>query len=156
SFHLDLERISAFYRLGFLKRPIRWATRHVFNLGNYVLAPSRLVQGELLQQGIKKVGLWRRGVDAEVFHPRYRDEAMRALLSDGHPDDVILIYVGRLSAEKQIGQLRTVLECVPGTRLALVGGGPYQAELERYFRGLPVKFVGYLTGQRLASAYASA
>lgn len=156
SFHLDLERISSFYRLGFLKRPIRWATQRVFNLSSYVLAPSRLVQKDLLDQGVRKVGLWRRGVDAEEYHPRYRDDTLRARISDGHPDEIIMLYVGRLSAEKQIGQIRTVLEQVPGTRLALVGGGPYQAELETFFAGLPVKFVGYLTGQPLASAYASA
>jgi glycosyltransferase involved in cell wall biosynthesis len=156
SFHLDVARISSFYRLGFLRRPFERGTRWSFNLANYALAPSRLVQRELLQLGVRKVGLWRRGVDADNYHPRFRDAAMRDLLSDGHPDEILLLYVGRLAAEKQIEQLRTVLERVRGTRLALVGDGPYRQELERKFAGLPVKFVGYLRGEALSKAYASA
>jgi glycosyltransferase involved in cell wall biosynthesis len=81
---------------------------------------------------------------------------MRNLLSDNHPDDVILLYVGRLAAEKQIEHIKAILERVPGTRLALVGGGPYSDDLMHIFAGLPVKFVGYLTGEVLAQAYASA
>ncbi len=156
SFHLDLARISDFYRMGFMKYPTNWATNRVFNLADYALAPSRMVQAEMRRRGIREVGLWRRGVDAEQFHPRYRDANMRHLLSDGHPNDTILLYVGRLAAEKQLEQLRPVLERVPGTRLALVGGGPYRRDLERYFADLPVKFAGYLTGEPLSQAYASA
>src|SRR5262249_6446818 len=102
-----------------------------------------------------KVGLWRRGVDAEQYHPRFRDAAMRDMLSDGHPDEILLLYVGRLAAEKQIEQLRPVLERVRGTRLALVGAGPYQQALGRKFAGLPVNCVGYLRGEPLAMDYAS-
>jgi glycosyltransferase involved in cell wall biosynthesis len=156
SFHLDLARMASFYRIGFMQHPARWATTRVFNLGDYALAPSRLVQSELQRQGVRRVGLWRRGVDADQFHPRYRSADMRHFLSDGHTDDIVLLYVGRLAAEKQIEQLQPVLERVPGTRLALVGGGPHQGELERHFAGLPVKFAGYLTGEPLARAYASA
>jgi glycosyltransferase involved in cell wall biosynthesis len=81
---------------------------------------------------------------------------MRETLSDGHPDETILIYVGRLSAEKKLEQLRPVLEQVPGTRLALVGNGPDRAALEQHFAGLPVKFMGYMSGEALSQAYASA
>jgi glycosyltransferase involved in cell wall biosynthesis len=102
------------------------------------------------------VGLWQRGVNAEQFHPNhYRDE-MRYALSDGHPDDTLLIYVGRLSNEKQIDQIRPVLERVPGTRLAIVGDGPERAHLEQYFAGTNTKFMGYLQGETLWQAYASA
>jgi glycosyltransferase involved in cell wall biosynthesis len=106
--------------------------------------------------GIKQVGLWRRGVDAEQFHPRNQSAEMRELLSDGHVEDKLLLYVGRLAAEKQIHQLRAALEQVPGTRLALVGGGPAEDSLRKHFEGFPVKFAGYMTGPRVAAAYASA
>jgi glycosyltransferase involved in cell wall biosynthesis len=49
-----------------------------------------------------------------------------------------------------------VLQAIPGARLALVGDGPYRAELETHFEGTPTNFVGYLGGEDLASAYASA
>ncbi len=156
SFHLDIAHIATFYGLSLigavLKRLVRWA----FNQSDYVLAPSRLVQAQMRADGIQRVGLWRRGVDAEQFHPRWRDAATRNEISDGHPEDKILLYVGRLAPEKQIEQVRAVLERVPGTRLALIGGGPHQAALERHFAGLPIKFVGYRKGEPLWRCYASA
>jgi glycosyltransferase involved in cell wall biosynthesis len=80
---------------------------------------------------------------------------MRARLSGGHPQDTILLYVGRLSHEKQIDRIREVLRRVPGTRLALVGDGPARAALAEHFRGSPATFMGYLRGQELWSAFAS-
>jgi glycosyltransferase involved in cell wall biosynthesis len=81
---------------------------------------------------------------------------MRDRLSDGCPSERLLLYVGRLSSEKRLGDLRAVLESLPGTRLALVGDGPQRAELADVFAGLPVHFAGYLGGVALAAAYASA
>lgn len=155
SFHLDLARMADHHGLPFLRPVVDSLTRTVFNWADYTLAPSKAVQNEMLGLGIKDVGLWKRGVDAERFNPHYRDEAMRYRLSDGHPDDTLLLYVGRLSNEKKVDQLRAVLEQVPGTRLAIVGDGPARAELEEHFTGLPVNFVGYLRGEELSQAYAS-
>jgi glycosyltransferase involved in cell wall biosynthesis len=156
SFHLDLAQMAGYFGLGFLKPLVWWYTRANFNAADYALAPSRLVQQDMLAHGVKKVGLWRRGVDASCFHPRYASAAMRARLSAGHPDDTILLYVGRLSAEKQIDSLCAVLRAVPGTRLAIVGNGPARDDLQAYFAGTPTAFMGYLSGAELWSAYASA
>ncbi len=156
SFHLDLARLAHHFKLGFLEPVTDALTRTVFNAADYSLAPSNLVLKDMQQIGVKRVGLWKRGVDAEKFNPRYRSAEMRDQLSDGHPNDTLLIYVGRLSAEKQIDKLKHVLEAVPGTRLALVGHGPAREDLEKHFEGTPTKFVGYLTGEALAQAYASA
>jgi glycosyltransferase involved in cell wall biosynthesis len=67
----------------------------------------------------------------------------------------LLLYIGRLSAEKQIERIRPVLEAIPEARLALVGDGPHRAQLERCFEGTATTFVGYLAGEELAAAYAS-
>lgn len=156
SFHLDLANMVQFFGMGFLEPLIWWYTRTNFNAADYALAPSRRVQRDMLRHGVRQVGLWRRGVDAERFHPRHADPAMRARLSGGRPEDLILLYVGRLSGEKRIDTLRTVLEQVPGTRLAVVGDGPARAVLQEQFRGSPTTFVGYLRGQELSAAFASA
>jgi glycosyltransferase involved in cell wall biosynthesis len=156
SFHLDVAELAKYFGFSFLN-PVVWQyTKLNFNACDYALAPSKLVQEQLLQREFHNVGLWKRGVDAEKFHPRYRDADMRHQLSDGHPEDTILLYVGRLSKEKQIQTLRPVLEQVPGIRMAIVGDGPYREALEKHFEGLPVKFMGYMTGERLSKAYASA
>lgn len=156
SFHLDVSRIAHHYHLGFIEPAMDLFTRVVFNAADRALAPSRLIQQDMERIGIREVGLWRRGVDAEKFNPRFRTDAMRAALSDGHPDETILIYVGRLSSEKQIDHLRPVLEAVPNTRLAIVGNGPARPELEKIFAGTNTTFMGFLSGEALASAYASA
>jgi glycosyltransferase involved in cell wall biosynthesis len=156
SFHLDVARLTHHFHLGFIEPMTDLFTRIVFNSADYALAPSRLIQQEMLDLGVKRVGLWRRGVNAETFNPRYRNDDMRNLLSDGHPEDTILIYVGRISSEKQIDHLKPVLERVPGTRLAIVGDGPARADLEQTFAGTPTKFMGFMQGQALWEAYASA
>jgi glycosyltransferase involved in cell wall biosynthesis len=127
------------------------------NSADYGLAPSRAVQQRLRDLGVTaEVGLWRRGVDADRFHPCHAHATMRDRLSDGHPDDHLLLYVGRLSLEKQIDHLKSVLEQIPGTRLALVGQGPAQPALEKHFAGTNIVFMGHLEGDALAQAYASA
>ena len=161
SFHLDYARLANQFRLGALDlgftRPlIDELTRNVFNWADYSLAPSKLVQRQMRRLGISNVGLWRRGVDANTFNPAFRSAAMREEMTQGNPADTVLIYVGRLSEEKQIEHIRPTLEQVPNTRLVLVGDGPARLELERNFAGLPVKFMGYLSGKRLSQAYASA
>ena len=161
SFHLDFSQMSKHFtigplKLGFLESAINSFTRITFNMADYTLAPSRLIQRQLLDMGVKRVGLWKRGVDPERFNPCFRDEKMRYELSDGNPDDVLLLYVGRLSNEKQVDKLRPVLEQVPGTRLAVVGDGPAREALEEHFAGLPAKFMGRMTGVTLSQAYASA
>ena len=161
SFHLDYARLAPQFRLGALDlgftRPlIDELTKNVFNWSDFSLAPSKLVQRQMRRLGINNVGLWRRGVDANAFHPRFRSSAMREAMTAGDSDSTLLLYVGRLSDEKQIEHIRPTLEALPSTRLALVGDGPARALLERFFADLPVTFMGYLRGERLSQAYASA
>jgi len=156
SFHLDLATMTQYFGLGFLEPVVWWYTRTNFNAADYSLAPSRLIQREMLDHGVRNVGLWRRGVDADKFHPRHSSAEMRRRLSDGHPEDTIMLYVGRLSTEKQIDKIRAVLDHVPGTRLAIVGDGPARQSLEEHFAGTRTKFMGYLSGSELWSAFSSA
>ena len=161
SFHLDYARLANQFRfgaldLGFARPLIDELTKNVFNWADASLAPSKLVQRQMRRLGIANVGLWRRGVDAAAFHPRFRSAAMRNEMTEGKPESTLLLYVGRLSDEKQIEHIRPALEGLPNTRLALVGDGPARADLERYYADLPAKFMGYLRGERLSQAYASA
>lgn len=161
SFHLDYARLANQFKvgsidLGFTRPLLEELTKSVFNWSDYSLAPSKLIQSQMQDLGIRNVGLWRRGVDANMFDPQYYSDVMRHELADGHVDDTLLIYVGRLSDEKQIEHIRPVLESVPNTCLVVVGDGPARPNLEEHFAGLPVKFMGYMRGERLSQAYASA
>jgi glycosyltransferase involved in cell wall biosynthesis len=156
SYHLSLSRAAKDYGLGFLEKPIRAMRIWGFNAVDHALAPSRQAQNLLRSGGVRRVGWWRRGVDCERFHPRFRNFEMRQRLSNGHPDDVILLYVGRLAPEKGLHLLKPLLEHISGARLALIGDGPHRGYLEGLFKGLPVVFMGYCQGEELATAYASA
>ena len=70
------------------------------------------------------------------------------------------LYVGRISKEKNLDALAEAwlkLHAeIPSATLALVGDGPYLAELRRRLTNAGVIFTGFLSGEALARAYASA
>jgi glycosyltransferase involved in cell wall biosynthesis len=155
SFHTHVPAYADFYRLPWLK-PILWRyLRALHNRADMNLCTSRTVLEGLRARGFRNVRLWEHGVDTGRFHPRHRSEAMRRFLTDGHPDDRLLLYVGRLAAEKSVERLRDVLLAADGIRLAVVGDGPHRRALEVHFAGTPAKFTGFLHGEALAQAYAS-
>jgi glycosyltransferase involved in cell wall biosynthesis len=100
--------------------------------------------------------IWRGGVDAERFHPSRRSVAMRLRLTGGRPDRPLLLYVGRLALEKRVDALHPLLGDLEHAALAIVGDGPERSRLERRFAGTHTVFTGFLEGEDLAAAYASA
>ena len=93
---------------------------------------------------------------------RFRSAEGRKLIGATSDDDVVLTYVGRIGAEKNLGVLRELLASLPAkARISFVGDGPARAELEREFSLDPrvssrFHFTGMLRGEELASAYSSA
>ena len=157
SYHTHLPKYLEHYGLGMLE-PVLWELlKAAHNQAQLNLCTSTAMVAELSERGIQHTALWQRGVDTELFRPELRSQAMRErLLGDRSDTDQLLLYIGRLSAEKQIERIRPVLDALPGARLALVGDGPYRQQLETLFAGSATTFVGYLAGEELASAYASA
>lgn len=156
SYHTHLPKYLEHYGMGMLE-PLLWELlKAAHNQAQLNLCTSTAMVDELAAKGIEHTALWQRGVDTELFRPELADPAMRARLHGKHSDTGnLLLYIGRLSAEKQIERIRPVLEALPDTRLALVGDGPHRQQLERVFEGTATTFVGYLSGDALASAYAS-
>jgi glycosyltransferase involved in cell wall biosynthesis len=156
SYHTHLPKYLEHYGMGMLE-PLLWELlKAAHNQARLNLCTSTAMVQELSEKGIQHTDLWQRGVDTELFRPELRCEATRRRLLGGRSDTgKLLLYIGRLSAEKQIERIRPVLEAIPDARLALVGDGPHRQQLEAHFSGLPATFVGYLAGEELASAYAS-
>jgi glycosyltransferase involved in cell wall biosynthesis len=155
SYHTDLPKYLHYYGLGFLE-PYVWKILRVRHRRATInLCTSTLMVSQLQEQGIDQVRLWPGGVDADLFCSTRKSAEMRYRLTQGHPDNPLLLYVGRISAEKNLESLRPWLEAFPHARLALVGDGPLRKALERYFEGLPVFFAGFLHREELAGAYAS-
>ena len=156
SYHTHLPQYLQHYGLGSLEGVLWELLKLAHNQAALNLCTSTAMVNELKEKGIERLDLWQRGVDTEMFQPHLRSRQMRDRLSQGNPDSPLLLYVGRVSPEKEIEQIKPVLEAIPEARLAIVGDGPHRENLEKHFAGTQTHFVGYLQGLELASAFASA
>ncbi|MEH2001371.1 MAG: glycosyltransferase family 1 protein [Nostoc sp.] len=156
SYHTHLPQYLQHYGLGMLEGFLWELLKGAHNQAALNLCTSTVMVEELTAHGIERVDLWQRGVDTELFHPDLASVEMRSRLSQNHPESPLLLYVGRLSAEKEIERIKPILEAIPQARLALVGDGPHRQALEKHFAGTNTYFVGYLMGKELGSAFASA
>jgi glycosyltransferase involved in cell wall biosynthesis len=156
SYHTHLPEYLKHYGLAALE-PVMWELiKNVHNQAQLNLCTSNAMVAALADHGIERVDLWQRGVDTDTFRPDLASREMRDRLSQGHPDAPLLLYVGRLSAEKEVDRIKAVLQSIPDARLALVGNGPHRTALETHFADTHTNFVGYLHGEELGAAYASA
>jgi glycosyltransferase involved in cell wall biosynthesis len=154
-FQTDIARYAQHFHAGFLSGVAWLYLRLLHNACTLNYAPTHSVRQDLLQHGIRNVRVLGRGVDTQLFAPQRRDlELRQSLLQEG--ESCLFLYVGRLSTEKNLDGLDALVTAIPGTRLVLVGDGPYRTALEARFRGLPVTFLGLRHGVELARLYASA
>ena len=131
-----------------------------YNQTDVVLVPSRATGNELSEKGIKKdkIKFYTRGIDTKIFHPEKRNGFFKKhyQLND---DAFKLIYVGRISKEKNLGLLSSIFKALikkeESYHLVIVGDGPYLNEMKKDLTGYPVTFTGYLKGEALSQAYAS-
>jgi phosphatidylinositol alpha 1,6-mannosyltransferase len=153
-FQTDVPRYARHYHLGALAD---LATRYLVTLHNqcaltYVPTPS--LAREVRGWGIERVAVLGRGVDAAHFRPDRRALATRQRHGLA-ADDVVLLYVGRVSAEKNLGLLARTAAALPRGRLVIVGDGPERASLAAALP--PTSIVtGFLQGEELADIYAAA
>lgn len=149
-YQTDVAGFAQRYGLGVARRWVWRRLRATHSYASRNLAPSSAAASDLRSAGISRVSLWRRGVDAMRFHPDRRDaELRRSLAPNG---EVLVGFVGRLAAEKQVEDLR-VLSDLPGLRLVIIGAGPRRPELERLLPN--AAFMGFLGGMDLPRAVAS-
>jgi glycosyltransferase involved in cell wall biosynthesis len=156
-FHTNFHTYSQYYGLGWLQRPFSAYLRQFHNRAQLTLAPTRKLVEQLGAQGFRNLGVMTRGVDTVAFHPHWRDPALRESWGMGQ-DDVALIYVGRLAAEKNLSLLvntfRAIQTVQPQSRLVLVGNGPKFHQMQREHPDFI--FSGPRIGEDLARHYASA
>lgn len=128
----------------------RWVAR-LHRRADRTLVPSTCSRDQLAALGVPDLHLWRRGVSLDLFSPARRDASLHASWS-GAGDSVVVGYVGRLAAEKQVRRLVELAD-LPGCRLVVVGDGPLRAWLEQRLPN--TIFTGMLGGTELAEAFAS-
>jgi glycosyltransferase involved in cell wall biosynthesis len=119
-----------------------------------VLSPSPAADASLVSLGIEasRIGRWERGVDSVRFDPAKADR-------DAYPGEIKILYAGRMTREKGVDLLAESFlrarRADPRLHLLLAGGGPEEGEL-RARLGEDATFLGWLGGEALARAYASA
>ena len=124
-----------------------------------IYVPSRSTRNELIGKGIApaKVRLFPRGVNTVRFHPSKRD--LQFLRQYIDVDTFKLLYVGRVSKEKDLPLLAEVFRqlCQSNDQVSLLvaGDGPYLEEMKKELEGTRCSFTGYLTGEALATLFAS-
>ena len=156
SFHTHVPNYVRHYGGAFVE-PVVWSyMRALHNQAHLNLCPSTETLKDLRKHGFERVRWWQRGIDTGRFTPGPRDQAVREQLTGGNPDELLVLYVGRISPEKRLDLVRDPLFSVSGVRLAMVGGGPSQDQIRKHFRGTPTTFPGFLRGEDLVRAYRAA
>mmetsp|Transcript_24544 Transcript_24544/g.44057 ORF Transcript_24544/g.44057 Transcript_24544/m.44057 type:complete len:502 (-) Transcript_24544:239-1744(-) len=158
SYHTHLPLYARNYG-GFIPyhEEMAWALlRFAHSRADLTLVTSPQMKEEMESNGIPRVDVWRKGIDTVRFDPKFKSDEMRSKMSDGNPDEFLMVYVGRLGAEKRLKDIRPVLEKLPNARLCFVGTGPIEDELKEYFKGTKTVFTGQLSGDELSSSFASA
>jgi glycosyltransferase involved in cell wall biosynthesis/predicted metal-dependent phosphoesterase TrpH len=132
----------------------RGALGAFYGVPGVVLSPSPAADASLAGLGLDgaRVRRWERGVDVERFDPA---KARR----NRYPGEIKVLYVGRLTREKGVDLLAESFlrahTSDPRLHLLLAGGGPEEEDLRQRL-GEHATFLGWLGGEELAEAYASA
>ena len=156
NYQTDLPGYTEHYGFPMLSGPVNRWLRYIHNGCHLTLAPTRTIIRELRATGYRRVRHWGRGVNTERFNPRHARPAMRQRLLNGRdPESLLCVFVGRLANEKRIELLLEAARS-PGIALTIVGDGALREQLERVFDETDTHFTGYLFGDELAQAYASA
>ncbi|XP_042066564.1 sulfoquinovosyl transferase SQD2-like isoform X2 [Salvia splendens] len=158
SYHTHIPVYIPRYTFSWLVKPMWLVLKFLHRAADLTLVPSVAIANDLEAARVtaaNRIRLWNKGVDSESFNPRFRSHEMRLRLSNGEPDRPLIVHVGRLGVEKNLDFLKSVMDRLPEARIAFVGDGPYRAELEQIFHGMPAIFTGMLEGEELSQAYAS-
>jgi glycosyltransferase involved in cell wall biosynthesis len=111
------------------------------------LAPSQFVRDKFVEHG------WDPAMFAVVSHfQRVKPVGERSV------GNASLLYFGRLSPEKGVGDLLRAMQRLPGLRLVIAGDGPERVRLEHLAVDLGlanVEFAGHMQGEELEHAIAN-
>ena len=162
-YQTDISGYMQRYNLNFARPMVDKLIAAIHQPATLNLAPTPESAEYLERLGVGGVHVWGRGVDLDLFHPHWRAEpeakALRAEVQSlakakKGKEPVVIGFVGRLAAEKQVHRLAELFK-LDNVVFLVVGDGPERTRLEADFAGQPVKFAGRLSGLDLAHAYAA-
>jgi teichuronic acid biosynthesis glycosyltransferase TuaC len=138
------------------RRWIRWAAARAAG----IVAVSDALRARLIALGIEasRIEVLRNGVDLELFAPRDRAAARKALGLD--VDGTVVLSVGQLIPRKGHDLAMRAVARLPEATLVIVGEGPEADGLRRLARRLGsaerIRFLGAIPQERLATIYNAA
>lgn len=160
SYHTDVPRCIGRITDDKLNEEIAWTyMRWFYWRSDLTFVPSAYTSRDLRSHGLdrQKMAVLYQGIDSGRFSPRSRSLEWRRRL--GGDDKKILLFVGRLSQEKDLLFLAECYRSMAARRgdihLAMVGDGPLRLKLEAALGG-KATFTGWLKGEDLSCAFASA
>jgi len=156
-FHTNFHHYCKHYGVGWLQslalRYLRW----FHNQTDCTLVANEDLRTRLQRAGFNNVSILERGVDSELFTPQRRCAELRSEWGSSDKD-LVLIYVGRIAAEKNLDLAieahRAMRRFNEGIKFVIVGDGPLRPALQR--KNTDLIFAGMQTGEQLAEYYASA
>ncbi len=160
-FHSAFQDFSRFFDLAFLLKPIQRYLCWFHNNTQLTCVPSQGTANSLRQLRVScPMAVVGRGVDTQNFHPKHASAALRQRWGADERTRVLL-YVGRLSPEKEVNVIVDAFKALQKTSqqhtvLVIVGDGPEREKLQRASSSAPIVFTGSLSGAKLSAAYASA
>lgn len=157
SYHTHFSSYLKYYKLSvfvpFLWRFLSW----FYGKCKQVYVPSKSMAEILVEKNVTaNLKIWERGINSQLFSPDKRDMEWRR--SHGFDDDdIIITFVSRLVWEKNLRLFAKVVnrlkEKYANVKAMVVGEGPAREEMMDLLpNGV---FTGFLTGEELATAYAS-
>jgi len=158
TYHTHFASYLKYYHLDLLE-PVVWRyLRHFYHRCDHVYVPTTTMQDILRNHGIESgLRLWQRGIDVDRFNPGHRSASWRRQHGIDE-NEVVVAFVSRLVWEKGLDTYAEVIERLERQnvphRSLIVGDGPAREELEARLPN--TTFTGFLRGETLSRAYASA
>jgi 1,2-diacylglycerol 3-alpha-glucosyltransferase len=150
-----------FFPRRYLRFKLAKHTNFYYNRVDHVITPSEAALKWLRRHSVTTPATV---IPTAALPRRFFDRSEVRLGLGIPPEQRILLYVGRLAKEKNMGALfemaAIALRANPLLRLWLVGDGPYRAECVRMARDLgigdQVRFVGFVPRAEVDTYYAAA
>ncbi|MCF2141998.1 MAG: glycosyltransferase family 1 protein [Candidatus Lokiarchaeota archaeon] len=155
--HTDFQSYMKYFQVDWLVKTMWPAMVAVYNKALNVFAPTQKYVDLLHRKGVKHVDIWSRGIDRKQFNPKNRSKELRKAWNAENKK--VFLFVGRLVWYKG---LRTFIKIYKqfenrldkDMAFVLIGDGPIRATLQAEMP--KAIFTGYLHGEKLGQAYASA
>jgi len=157
SYHTNFSSYLKYYGFGWGASIVESYLHWFYSSCDHVYVPTGSMLEVLRKRKVESpLYIWPRGVDLKLYNPKRRSAEFRARFGFSD-DDVVVSFVSRLVWEKGLGVFTEAIQQLEErgvrVRTLMVGDGPVREHVESE---LPSSvFTGHMSGDSLATAYAS-